>query len=107
GARVVSFDPFDYPGRQELWEALPERMRAVIEPRAVDSILGLRAALDAGERYDGALLDSVHSEEHVWEEFQLARQLVCPGGPILVHDWRPDDGMRRALARIEADGYGV
>ena len=33
----------------------------------------MRAALDAGERYEAALLDSVHTEEHVWAEFQLRR----------------------------------
>jgi len=107
GGLVVSFDPVAYPGRQELWDSLPERMRAAIEARAVDSIAGLGAALDAGERYDGALLDSVHTEEHVWAEFELATRLVCPGGPILVHDWRPDEGMQRALARIESAGHGV
>ena len=73
----------------------------------MDSIAGLGTALDAGERYDGALLGSVHTEERVWGEFELARQLVRPGGPILVHDWRPDEGMQRAIARIESAGHGV
>lgn len=107
GGRVVSLDPFEYPGRSELWASLPERMRAAIEARRVDSIAGMRAALEAGERYDGALLDSLHTEEHLWGEFELARQLVCPGGPILTHDWRWEEGVQRVLSRLQRSGYGV
>jgi predicted O-methyltransferase YrrM len=105
--RVVSFDPFDYPGRAELWASLPDRMRAAIEPRRIDSLEGLAAALGAGEEYDGALLDSLHTEDHVWGEFELATQLVRPGGPILVHDWRWELDVQRVLARMERAGYGV
>ena len=107
GGRVVSFDPHVYPGRHELWSSLPGSMGAVIEPRRVDSIAGLGAALEAGERYDGALLDSLHTEEHLWAEFELATRLVRPGGPILTHDWRWEEGVQRALARADAAGYGV
>jgi predicted O-methyltransferase YrrM len=106
--RAVTFDPFDYSGRAELWASLPETMRACIEPRATGSIEGMTAALEAGESYDAVLLDSIHTEEHVWAEFQLAAQLVCPGGLILIHDVRYANGtVERALRRIEAAGYGV
>ncbi|HEX3527303.1 MAG TPA: NPCBM/NEW2 domain-containing protein [Thermoanaerobaculia bacterium] len=108
GARVVSFDPFRYEGREDLWNALPLDIRACIEERTVDSVAGMAAALAAGERYEAALLDSIHSEEHVWAEFEIARQLVCPSGLILIHDplyiYGTVDG---ALRRIEAAGYGV
>jgi predicted O-methyltransferase YrrM len=107
-SRVVTFDFHTYPERTELWAALPETMSACIEPRAVGSLEGMAAALAAGERYDVALLDTLHTEEHVWAEFQLAAQLVCPGGLILIHDVRYAHGtVEQALQRIEAAGYGV
>jgi predicted O-methyltransferase YrrM len=108
GGRVVTLDPCVYPERAELWAALPAAMRACIEPRAVDSVEGMTAALRAGEVYDAALLDSVHTEEHVWAEFQLAARLVRAGGLILIHDVRYAYGtVERALRRIEAAAYGV
>ena len=65
-------------------------------------------ALKAGERYEAALLDSAHTEEQVWAEFQLAARLVCPGGLILVHDPVYEHGtVGAALRRIRAAGYGV
>jgi predicted O-methyltransferase YrrM len=107
-ARVVTFDPYPHQLRAELWAALPEAMSACIEPRTVGSLEGMAAALQAAECYDGALLDSIHTEEHVWAEFQLAARLVCPGGLILIHDVRYIHGtVERALQRIEAAGYGV
>lgn len=107
-ARVVTFDPYLHPERAELWAALPEKMSACIEARATGSLEGMAAALEAGERYDAALLDSIHTEEHVWAEFQLAAQLVCEGGLILIHDARYAFGtVEQALRRIEAAGYGV
>jgi predicted O-methyltransferase YrrM len=108
GGRVVTMDLQAWPDRDELWSALPLAMRACIEPRTAGSLEGMRAALDAGERYDAALLDTLHTEEHVWAELELARQLVCPGGLILVHDplWRGGT-VEAALRRIERDGYGV
>jgi predicted O-methyltransferase YrrM len=106
--RVVTFDPAVHPERVELWATLPEAMRTCIEPRAIGSLEGLTASLEAGERYDAALLDSIHTEEHVWAEFQLATQLVCPGGLILIHDAIYAHGtVAQALQRIEAAGYGV
>jgi predicted O-methyltransferase YrrM len=108
GGRVVTFDPFQHEGRENLWSSLPPEIRACIEPRAVDSIEGMAAALLAGERYEAALLDSLHTEERVWAEFDVARQLVCPGGLILVHDPLYANGtVDRALRRIEAEGYGI
>lgn len=108
GARVVTFDPNVFPERDALWRALPEKMRACIEPRRGDSIAGMRAALASGERYHAALLDSVHTEEHVWAEFEVARQLVCRGGLILIHDATlPHATVAGALKRIEDAGYGV
>ena len=61
-----------------------------------------------GETYDAALLDSVHTAEHVLQEFEYARQLVCPGGLILIHDavWKFGT-VGDALRQIEKMGYGV
>ena len=107
GGRVVSFDPVESAGRAELWASLPPPVRGVIETRCVDSIEGLGNSLRAGEEYEAALLDSVHTEEHLWQEFELARRLVRGGGLILAHDWRWAEGVQQALARIEGAGFGV
>jgi predicted O-methyltransferase YrrM len=107
GARVVSFDPVDYPEREPLWTSLPAAMRACIEQRPVDSLAGMREALERGERYDAALLDSVHTEDHVGAELELALELVEAGGLVLVHDWRAISAVDAALARAEADGRHV
>lgn len=108
GARLVTFDPIPEAARDRLWGALPLRMRACIEPRAVDSVAGMTASLGTGERFHAALLDSLHVEEHVLAEFDLARQLVCPNGLILIHDATYARGtVGRALERIERDGYNV
>jgi len=108
GGRVVTLDPFDHPGREELWAMLPEKFQSVIEARHVDSIAGMQAAVDAGEMYEAVLLDSLHEAEHVWAEFQVAVKLVCPGGLILIHDATYAGGtVPVTLARIEAAGYNV
>nr|HET6901520.1 class I SAM-dependent methyltransferase [Ktedonobacteraceae bacterium] len=108
GARVVSFDVATYAERIDLWAALPETMRQCIEYRASDSLAGMAAALAADEHYDAALLDSLHTEKHVWAEFQLAAQLVCPGGLILIHDVHTAySDVDKVLQHIEAAGYGV
>ncbi len=108
GGRVVTFDPSPHTDAEELWAALPDRMRGCIEHRAEDSLSGLKAAHDAGERYEAALLDTLHTEEHVWAEFQLASRLVCRGGLILIHDVTFAYGtVEAALRRIERAGYGV
>jgi predicted O-methyltransferase YrrM len=107
-ARVVSFDPYAQPEAGELWALLPEDMRDCIEPRAVDSLAGMRQAIENGERYDLALLDSVHTAEQVWAEFQLASELVCTGGLILIHDARYQGGtVPFALQQIEQAGFSV
>jgi len=108
GGRVVTFDPAHYPERDELWAGLPEAMRDCLEARLVGSLEGMAAALQSGERFDAALLDSIHTAEHVWAEFELARQLVSPGGLILIHDASYAAGtVGRALAQVRAAGYGV
>jgi cephalosporin hydroxylase len=85
---------------------LPRKLRVCIEQRPADALAGLAAALAAGERYEAALLDSLHTVEHVWAEFQLATKLVCRGGLILIHDARFAYGeVPQALERIEAAGY--
>jgi predicted O-methyltransferase YrrM len=104
GARVVSFDPVDYPERAPLWEQLPDRARVCIEQRPVDSLTGMREALEAGERYDAALLDSLHTEEHVAAELELALALVEPGGLVLVHDWRAISAVDAVLTRADSKG---
>jgi predicted O-methyltransferase YrrM len=108
GARVVTLDPYVHAEREALWSALPGPMRDCIDARCSDSVDGMRAALAAGERYEAALLDSVHAEQHVLAEFELAAELVCPGGLILVHDALLETGtVARALEHIAGQGYGV
>jgi predicted O-methyltransferase YrrM len=108
GGRVVTFDPAPHPERLALWNALPSAVTSCIEQRIEGSLEGMTAALVIGERYEAALLDSIHSGDHVWAEFQLAAQLVCAGGLILIHDVRFQHGtVEQALQRIEAAGYGV
>jgi hypothetical protein len=108
GGKVVTFDPFAHDGRADLWAGLPAAIRDCIEQRKMGSLEGMAQAIEAGEEYQGALLDSIHTEEHVWAEFRFASQLVCTGGIILVHDPRYAFGtVEQALQRIEADGYNV
>jgi predicted O-methyltransferase YrrM len=108
GGRVVTLDPSLHAGREELWAALPDSFRACIESRQIDSLIGMRAALESNERYEAALLDSLHEHEHVWAEFQLAAQLVCAGGLIMIHDAVYSGGtVPQALERIQAAGYNV
>ncbi|HEX8318600.1 NPCBM/NEW2 domain-containing protein [Longimicrobium sp.] len=108
GAVVVTVDREAFAQRDDLWAALPPAARGCIQPRTGDSLEELDAAIERGERYDAALLDSLHEEEYVYAEFQRAVQLVCPGGLILFHDaFLPGATVDRALLRIEADGYNV
>ena len=95
-ARSVLFE-----GREELWAMLPESFRSCIESRRIGSLEGMRMALDAGEVYEAVLLDSVHEAEFVWAEFQLAAELVCPGGLILIHDATYANGTVPATARSD------
>ena len=105
---VVTIDMHAYPERDCLWDALPEQIRKCIVPRLNDAHAGLREAIAAGETYHAALLDSVHSAGHVLQEFELARQLVCPGGLILIHDAILKSGtVGAALDQIAEQGYGV
>jgi predicted O-methyltransferase YrrM len=109
GGRVVTFDrdPAD-PRNAELWAGLPEAMRAAIEPRALGSLEGMAASLEAGENYQAALLNSSRGTEHLLREFRLARQLVCPGGLILFLDPHPSEGaVDEAVETIQAEGYSV
>jgi predicted O-methyltransferase YrrM len=108
GARVVTFDPCGQPERADLWAALPERIARCIEPRACGSVEGMAAALAAGEQFDAAFLDSIHTEEQVWAEFQAVVPLVCQGGLIIIHDATLVGGtVEGALRKIEEAGYGV
>jgi predicted O-methyltransferase YrrM len=108
GARVVTFDVSVGDDRDALWSTLPQRMQACIEARTIDSIAGLRAALEAGERFHAALLDSLGDAAHVLEEFQLATQVVSESGLILIHDATSARGtVGAALERIQRNGYNV
>lgn len=108
GGAVVTLDVAKHEEREVLWDALPPAMRACIDARQGDSVALMDEALARGERYDAALLDSLHEEHHVLNEFRRAARLVCPGGLILFHDARyPGGTVDRALRRIEAAGYGV
>lgn len=87
---------------------MPLSFQDRIVARQGDSIEELKNALANGESYDVAILDTVHSAEHVLGEFEYARQLVCPGGLILIHDAILASGtVRYALDRITEMGYGV
>jgi hypothetical protein len=106
--RVVTMDPADSSERAALWAALPESMRGCIDARRIDSHEGMRGAVAAGEMYDGALLDSLHTEEHLFGELTLAQHLVRAGGPIVVHDWRALPEVDRALVRAQSElGFHV
>jgi predicted O-methyltransferase YrrM len=108
GGRVVTFDTTVYAEREALWTSLPRAMAACIEPRQTDSVTGMAAALQAGERYEAVLLDSLHTAQHVLAEFALARQLVCPAGLILVHDATfPGGTVAEALSQIESEGHPI
>lgn len=107
-ACLVTFDTINYPEREQLWAALPQKMRNCIIARTIDSINGMKAAINAGEQYHAVLLDSIHSAEHVWAEFKLAVKLVCPGGLILIHDACCSYGtVGQAIQYIQGAGYGV
>ena len=106
--RVVTLDTHILEERGDLWKNLPASIQTCIEPRQCASLDGMRAALALGETYQAALLDSVHTGEYVWEEFQLATQLVCEGGLILIHDAQWEGGtVEEGLRSIMAAGYGV
>jgi len=108
GGGVVSFDPTPWPEAEQFWALLPTGLRRVIEQRPLGAVEGMTAALAAEERYHAAFLDSIHTEEQVWAEFELARQLVVDGGLILVHDPAlPSGTVEGALVRIEAEGFAV
>jgi predicted O-methyltransferase YrrM len=108
GAAVVTLDVVEFPERAAMWQGLPADVRECIEARKGDSLALMDAAIAAGERYDAALLDSIHEESFVYAEFQRAVQLVCPGGLILFHDAHYTGGtVDRALLRVQADGYDV
>jgi predicted O-methyltransferase YrrM len=108
GAAVVSFDPTPWPESERFWDLLPEELRSVIDQRPVGAVEGMAAELAAGKRYHAAFLDSIHTEEQVWAEFELAAQLVVEGGLILAHDARlPSGTVDRALDRIAAAGWPV
>lgn len=108
GGGVVTIDIADDPLRADLWAQLPPVMRECIDERRAECTGEMRRLLAAGERFQAALLDTNHVADQVWREFELARQLVCAGGLVLIHDpgWTPGT-VEQALARITDDGYGV
>lgn len=107
-AQVVTLDNHAFPEREILWNALPDETRRAIVPRQTDILAGLQIAVEEGETYQAALLDSQHTAEHVLKEFALVTQLVCPGGLILIHDAiLPLGTVGSALNEIAKQGYGV
>jgi predicted O-methyltransferase YrrM len=108
GGRVVTIDIGVMEDRQSFWSQLPDHMQRCMEVRTQDSLTGLKEALDRGETYHAALLDTEHTAEHVLKEFELASQLVCSGGLILIHDATLRTGsVGSALNEIQNKGYGV
>lgn len=106
--RVVTIDIAADPLRDDLWAHLPEHLRACIDERRGDSVAEMQRLLADGDRFQVALLDTDHTAEQVWSEFELARELVCAGGLVLVHDpgWAPGT-VEQGLERIAAAGYGI
>ncbi|GIX04968.1 MAG: hypothetical protein KatS3mg114_0837 [Planctomycetaceae bacterium] len=108
GGTVVTLDVETKPERDLLWSMLPAAIRECIVPRQTDAVDGLRAAIADGETFHAALLDTVHTRDHVLREFELARRLVCEGGLILIHDAIYRGGtVGAALDEIQRQGYGV
>lgn len=108
GAALTTFDPEICAERADLWHLLPQRVLGCIHPHNTDGVEGMNKCLDAGQTYHAALLDSIHEREHVVSEFQLASQLVCSGGLILIHDSRWEHGsVGQALDEIESAGFPV
>lgn len=105
---VVTLDTTVFPERNEIWGMLPQQVQESIEARQVESIQGMNEAIQRDELYHAALLDSDHSGEHVYNEFCLAKQLVCKGGVILIHDPILENAtVENALEKIRSEGYGV
>lgn len=106
--QVVTMDVYTFPERDDFWSRLPPPVRDCIEARSIDSLAGMRQSLARGERFQAALLDTLHTAEHVLLEFELARRLVCPGGLILIHDAVYKHGtVGQALSELQRRGYGV
>jgi predicted O-methyltransferase YrrM len=104
--RIVTFDPVGAPQRTALWASLPEAMQARLELRQGDALVGLTAAREAGERYDAALLHALPIADDSWAAFQLAMQLVHPGGLLVVCTGRWKHGSdEQVLQRIAATGH--
>ncbi len=107
GARVVTFDPHEMAGRDELWAALPAVMGGCIEQREEDSLKGLRRAVRRGERYDAALLDSSCAPARLSAQLELASNLVGPDGLILTHDFAVTGNGNRVALAAEKSGHAV
>ncbi len=108
GGRIVTIDKEVLIERETLWSQLEPKVKDRIEARRMEAIAGLSQALEAGETYEAAFLDSTHDADHVWDEFLLAIQLVCKGGIILIHDPCYRGGnVGEAIERIKRAGFGV
>jgi hypothetical protein len=108
GGRVVTFDSMEQPERNDLWDALPKEMRASLDPRLVSSLEGMTESLQRGERFDAALLGSLHNAEQAWAEFELASRLVCERGLILIqHACSSPCSVCETLSKIRKAGYDI
>lgn len=106
--RVISVDIAKKTERDDLWLSMPDRFQSCIDAVKGDTLDVLDDYIARGEKVDLALLDSQHTTEHVWQEFERAKRLVKSGGLILVHDVLLGEGeVDGALRRIEKCGYGV
>jgi glycosyltransferase involved in cell wall biosynthesis len=76
------------------------------DSRAADAIMRMHVGEDV--RFSLALVDTIHTVEHV--EFELARwaSYMAPGGTICVHDTETFPGVRRAVREFcQGKGWGV
>ena len=90
--RFVAVDTFRYfPDQRTLVESNLKSAGidlSEVELRALSSEQALRAAVDAGERFDFIFIDANHEARHVIRDLRWAA-LLSEGGALCLHDYSP------------------
>jgi predicted O-methyltransferase YrrM len=90
--RFIAVDTFRYfPNQREIVESNLKSAGlelAEVELRARSSEQALRAAIDAGERFDLIFIDANHEARHVIRDLRWAA-LLSEGGALCLHDYSP------------------
>ena len=90
--RFVAVDTFRYfPKQREIVETNLKSAGidlAEVELRPMSSEAALRAAVDAGERFDFIFIDANHEARHVIRDLRWAA-LLSAGGALCLHDYSP------------------